>query len=248
MSDLKSIPDGLQIAEILLLIDNCQSAMEDLIASKVLDDLTLKQLVGLAAGRRSSELRRTFRFNVEHDLWLVAPAITRLQLDSALRLHALQLVDDGDKLARFILEGNELRKFDLNSESPIFAGTITGSNRQLNDSFLYQKLSEVYSPNFRAMTEEDTSLLRGHSQPERFLENPIGDIYQDGNKFVHLSQSHIMDLFAPESLRDDQTPVLRSAESKQDEEILSSWCVTMLFVTDVLHQQIEGLFFMPTDR
>ncbi len=197
--------------------------------------------MALAASRRSKELTRVFRFCVENSLWVVAPANTRLQLDSALRLLALQLVDDGNHLAKYILDGNDLKKYRLQEHSPNFASKLTGSNRQLNDSFLYQKLSEVYSSSFKGLHSENKTSLHGHSDPDRFLDNPIGDIYQDGNKFIHLSQSHIMEMFDPDSLIGDANPALRSDETAITDDAALSWCVTMLFVTDVLRQQIHRL-------
>lgn len=229
------------IEDLLRLIDERHSEIAISTDQCAMDAISLPQLVGLAAASRSRELVRTFRFNVENNLEVVAPAIMRLQLDSALRLHALRIVDDSVVLARFILDGNVLKDFSLRTESPAFFSTLTGSNKSLNDSFLYQQLSATYSPKFSKLHEEAPEILAGHSNKDRFLSNPVGDIYQDGNKFVHLSQSHIMGQFEFESLKSG-VPVLKKLDSPPNTEHLSATCCDMLFATDVLRQQIEVLF------
>ncbi|MEZ6089881.1 MAG: hypothetical protein R3C05_18000 [Pirellulaceae bacterium] len=99
-------------------------------------------------------------------------------MDSALRLHALRLVDDGNHLANFILEGGELRKYKLCDHSPRYFASLPSGDKKLTDSFLYLELSKVYSPSYHELNGEDPSLLAGHSNLERLLDNPIGDMYQ----------------------------------------------------------------------
>jgi hypothetical protein len=227
-------------------IDKCHREIFERTSQCHLEKLSLPQFIGIAAKSRSRELVSTFRFAIEKNLPLVAPAIMRLQLDSALRLYALKLVDNCEDLARFIFEGEELRSYPLKTKSPRFFSSLSGDNKSLNDSFLYNQLSSVYSPSFRKQLELSPDLLEGHSDQQSTLLSPIRDSYQHGNKFVHLSQCHTHGQFELDSLQkfveSGDGLVLRSSESTPDFQSLSGECIEMLFVTTVLKSQIDELF------
>ncbi len=85
-----------------------------------------------AALQRSTALIEGFLLLVETGNRFAAVPLIRLQLDSAMRIHACSLVAAPQDFVRHILEGGEPRKFSQHD------------GRQLTDGFLHNQLTAKY--------------------------------------------------------------------------------------------------------
>jgi hypothetical protein len=86
----------------------------------------------LAALRRSEALMDGFVLMVEHRNGFCAIPLVRLQLDSAMRVHAMSRVEDPTALGLHMLEGKPLGTFD------------DRNGERLTDAFLHQELNKKY--------------------------------------------------------------------------------------------------------
>lgn len=84
----------------------------------------------IAALKRSDALLDGFVSLVDSRNRFSAVPLIRMQLDSAMRVHACGLVSDSDAFVKHILEGNEPRKY--------------ANKPQLSDKFLHEQLTEKY--------------------------------------------------------------------------------------------------------
>jgi hypothetical protein len=197
---------------------------------------TKVELVAIAATNRAIELCNAFLLCTTQKLLLVAPALTRMQLDSALRVFALRLVDSGEDLATHILEGKELRKYDLAKRAPLLKSKLATASPQLTDKFLSQQLSKEYSQSFsHCFNERDVS----NPPPPDFIENSIEQLYNDGNKFIHLTDNHIAETYL--CLHNEGIDYLEAHKSScgSYEEPELRWTTTMFICSEVLRMEVE---------
>lgn len=71
-----------------------------------------------------------FKLMIESKLFPCAAALVRMQIDIAMRIHALALVDDKDGLAKFVMDGNRLSKWK------------SRDGKRLTDAFLIESLEQ----------------------------------------------------------------------------------------------------------
>jgi hypothetical protein len=92
-----------------------------------------------AALRRSDALTTGFVLLVDHRNRFSAIPLVRLQLDSAMRIHACRLVDSPSELVAHLLTGSEPRKYPKKS-------TLLLTDRSLHESLskLYPLTSDLY--------------------------------------------------------------------------------------------------------
>jgi hypothetical protein len=230
------------IEQILHDINQKQESI-DAIRSRVRDpSFPPAKLLLLAAASRSRELVSAFDFCSRGRLLGISLAIGRMQLDSVLRIHATSIVDDADDFVKFILSGQEPRKYKLSERSPKLFGRTNQSEKLLTDKFLCTDLSEKWGPELRQLNSDDPSLLRGHSDTDGLLSNFFGFVYRDGNMAVHLSHFHIMELFMNDNLGEGKSPNFKPVGCAGDEVRIQAICVEMLFLVDQLLQLLTENF------
>ncbi len=89
-----------------------------------------KRLLVIAALRRSDSLLQAFVSLVDAQNRFSAIPLIRMQLDSAMRVHACSIVPDSDSFVKHVLKGGEPRKYPFKP--------------QLSDSYLHGLLTHSY--------------------------------------------------------------------------------------------------------
>jgi hypothetical protein len=101
-------------------------------AMKADTSMYVSDFIILGALKRTLALSAGFRGHIRDRNFTCAAALTRLQLDTALRLYAGSLYKDSEEYARAVLEGKRIDKLK------------DKHGKKLTDSYLAEKLSEKY--------------------------------------------------------------------------------------------------------
>ncbi len=141
------------------------------------------------------------------------------------------------------MEGNEPRKYTLTDRSPNLARRLTGLalGQQLTDAALHKLLSLEHSNRIREFVDLSHKDLSEHSQPDSLVDSLFGQIYSDGNKYVHLSGAHIHEICERESLL--TLPRLKTYDAPSgNEDTLKCLQADMAYVTLILVAEVKALF------
>lgn len=111
-ADLPEILTRSEAIEVLAAMREEHRRIFDRAVGRAKDDLHPIDHVIAAALKRSQAFTQAFLSLVDQGNEFAAMPFIRMQLDNVLRISAFRLVSDSYALARFILEGNKLDKFD----------------------------------------------------------------------------------------------------------------------------------------
>jgi len=103
----------------------------------------------IAAANRIISSCKGFLLMIEHDNYLCAGAIVRMQLDNCLRMYATVLVSDVEEFSRSILDGQRIDKL------------ASKDRKKLTDKLLCDELSKIY-PKIKDIYEHTSGYIHCH--------------------------------------------------------------------------------------
>ncbi len=129
------------------------------------NNLTLIDIYCITTLNRTFHILCGFIDLMKNDNYLCAASLIRIQVDSLLRLNAINLINDKNEFIKKIMDGEHIDKFK------------STDNKPLRNSYLALEISK----------------LKGFEW--------VNDIYDDGCKYIHLTDKHIFSTFKTTELQ-----------------------------------------------